>query len=111
MRYGKKRHKHLKPSDCTKNGNDNISWINYFLSRSLFYEQSSLKITAVFDLANYQVIFNEDWVSERPWFEVVIIRVHETRHVYQQYGVKNQKLDPQETLDNWYNDIKKSVTY
>lgn len=74
----------------------------YFTSRE---NLGNVEITGVFDFVDYQVIFNEDWVNERPWIEVVITSVHETRHAYQQYCVKNQKHEPPETLDNWYNDI------
>ncbi|ABX81550.1 hypothetical protein A9268_07025 [Acholeplasma laidlawii] len=51
------------------------------------------------------MIFNEDWLAEVPWIEVMVTCFHETRHAYQAYSVKNRINESKETLTKWGNDF------
>jgi len=74
----------------------------YFVSSD---ELPNKEVTAVFRHKNYEVIFNEDWLAEVPWIEVMVTCFHETRHAYQAYSVKNRINESKETLNKWENDF------
>lgn len=74
----------------------------YFVSSD---ELPNKEVTAVFRHKNYEVIFNEDWLAEVPWIEVMVTCFHETRHAYQAYSVKNRINESKETLTKWENDF------
>src|SRR5690554_5624355 len=74
----------------------------YFVSSD---ELPNKEVTAVFRHKNYEVIFNEDWLAEVPWIEVMVTCFHETRHSYQAYSVKNRINESKETLTKWNNDF------
>lgn len=74
----------------------------YFVSSD---ELPNKEVTAVFRHKNYEVIFNEDWLAEVPWIEVMVTCFHECRHAYQAYSVKHNLNEPKEILNKWNNDF------
>jgi hypothetical protein len=52
----------------------------YFVSSN---ELPNNEVTAVFRHKNYEIIFNEDWLTKVPWNEVMVTCFHECRHAYQ----------------------------
>jgi hypothetical protein len=76
---------------------------------SIFFASSdelpNKEVTALFRHKDYEVIFNEDWLAEVPWIEVMVTCFHETRHAYQAYSVKNRINESKETLTKWNNDF------
>lgn len=52
----------------------------YFASSN---ELPNNEVTAVFRHKNYEIIFNEDWLTKVPWIEVMVTCFHECRHAYQ----------------------------
>lgn len=63
------------------------------------------EVTAVFRHKDYEIIFNEDWLTKVPWIEVMVTCFHECRQAYQAYSVKHNINESKETLDNWNNDF------
>ncbi|HHX69414.1 MAG TPA: hypothetical protein GX708_15390 [Gallicola sp.] len=41
------------------------------------------EITGMFLYDEYEIIFNEDWVLNSEWIEVIVTCFHESRHAYQ----------------------------
>lgn len=66
------------------------------------------EVTAVFRYKDYEIIFNEDWLTEVPWIEVMVTCFHECRHTYQAYSVKHNLNEPKEILNKWNNDFNTS---
>src|SRR5690554_3329598 len=74
----------------------------YFASTNVLFNN---EVIAVFRHKNYEIIFNEDWLTKVPWIEVMVTCFHECRHAYQAYSVKHNINESKETLDNWNNDF------
>lgn len=70
----------------------------YFVSSD---ELPNKEVTAVFRHKNYEVIFNEDWLAEVPWIEVMVTCFHESRHAYQAYSINNEVNENDITLTLW----------
>src|SRR5690554_2661880 len=61
----------------------------------------SKEITAIFLFDEYEIIFNEDWLAEVPWIEVMVTCFHESRHAYQAYSINNEVNENDITLTLW----------
>lgn len=48
-----------------------------------------------------EILFNDEWVTNSPWIEVIITAFHETRHAYQGFCIRNRLNESKETLDKW----------
>jgi len=59
------------------------------------------EITALFKFESYEIIFNEDWVLNVPWIEVMVTCFHETRHAYQSYSIKHGINESKDILETW----------
>lgn len=51
----------------------------YFVSLDELFNK---EVIVVFRYKNYEVIFNEDWLVEVLWIEVMVICFYECRYVY-----------------------------
>ena len=63
------------------------------------------EVTAVSRYKDYEIIFNEDWLTKVPWIEVMVTCFHECRYAYQAYSVKHNLNESKEILNKWNNDF------
>ena len=64
-------------------------------------EISNKEITGMYVFESDEILFNDEWVTNSPWIEVIITAFHETRHAYQGFCIKNRLNESKETLDKW----------
>src|SRR5690554_2064939 len=67
-------------------------------------------ITGIFIYDDYEILFNESWVLNSEWIEIMVTAFHETRHAYQCYSIKHNKNEDKITLENWKNDFENYKT-
>lgn len=58
-------------------------------------------ITAMDLQETKEIIFNEDWVLQANWLEVIATSFHECRHAYQHYGVATSSREDKVIRDKW----------
>jgi hypothetical protein len=69
-----------------------------------FISQSQLQnptITAMYLQETKEIIFNEDWVLQANWLEVIATSFHECRHAYQHYCVATASREDEDTRTTW----------
>lgn len=58
-------------------------------------------ITAMYLQETKEIIFNEDWVLQANWLEVIATSFHECRHAYQHYCVSTSSREDEDTRTIW----------
>lgn len=58
-------------------------------------------ITAMYLQETKEIIFNENWVIQANWLDVVATSFHECRHAYQHYCVSTSSSENKSTRDTW----------
>jgi hypothetical protein len=73
-----------------------------------FISQSQLPIptiTAMYLQETKEIIFNEDWVLQANWLEVIATSFHECRHAYQHYCLSTSSRENKATRDTWSSEL------
>jgi hypothetical protein len=52
-----------------------------------------------------EILFNEDWVLQSNWLEVVATCFHECRHAYQHFCVETRSREDEVTLSQWESEL------
>jgi hypothetical protein len=68
-------------------------------------EITNKETTGMYLFESDEIVFNEEWVINSPWIEVVVTAFHETRHAYQGYCIRNKIYEAHETLDIWHHEF------
>jgi hypothetical protein len=73
-----------------------------------FIAQSFLSnptITAMYLQETKEIIFNEDWVIQANWLEVIATSFHECRHAYQHHCVETSSREDKATREKWAKEL------
>lgn len=62
-------------------------------------------ITAMYLQKTKEIIFNEDWVLQANWLEVIATSFHECRHAYQHYCVATSSREDKDVRDKWASEL------
>lgn len=67
------------------------------------------EITGLYRFEQDEIIFNENWILQSDWTEVIITAFHEMRHAYQGYCIRTKSRESEETLNRWQHDINNYI--
>jgi len=59
------------------------------------------RLSSTFDLNDYSVHFNEDWLNEADDLKIIAQAFHETRHIYQKVCLDLDLYEPEDILESW----------
>lgn len=62
-------------------------------------------ITAMYLQETKEILFNEDWVLQANWLEVIGTSFHECRHAYQHYCVTTNTREDEAIRDQWSTEL------
>lgn len=81
-----------------------------FLEKSYF---PNPEINAVFLKENLTIVFNEDWIINTSFLEIMVAAFHEARHVYQYMQIAKPRImknkENAEVIKQWTVDFEKYV--
>lgn len=75
-----------------------------FISQS---QLPNLTITAMYLQETKEIIFNEEWVIQANWLEVIATSFHECRHAYQHYCVATSSREDKDIRENWAKELSR----
>ena len=55
--------------------------------------------------ATREILFNEEWVLQSNWLEVIATSFHECRHAYQHYCVETKTRENDDTISQWAREL------
>lgn len=62
-------------------------------------------ITGMYLQETKEILFNEDWVAQANWLEVIATSFHECRHAYQHYCVTTNSREDVDTRIQWSTEL------
>ena len=62
-------------------------------------------ITAMYLQETKEILFNEDWVAQANWLEVIATSFHECRHAYQHFCVTTNSREDESTRNQWSTEL------